>query len=298
VVTVNAWMNTPAGFTLDAAGRVVDVDPVGAMLNPSAPGQVLHMVVAAWLATGWGVAAIHAWLLRSAPGHPFHRKGLALGLLLAGACTLAQPLTGHVIAEATAENQPVKLAALEARWETGPRAAFTLGGWPDEAREETRWGLEIPALLSVLAYGDPDAVVAGLSEVPRAERPPVAVVHAAYQVMLATAGAMALTTVVAAVLAWRRRGVPEDRWFLALVIATGPLGMLGVEAGWTATEVGRQPWVVQGVLRTADAVTPMPGLGVPLVGFVALYVFLGGACALLLRRQFLHSPGVARPGAP
>jgi cytochrome d ubiquinol oxidase subunit I len=293
VVTANAWMNTPTGYTLGPDGSVVDVDPVAAMLNPSALGQVLHMVVAAWLATGWTVAGIHAWLLLREPGsagRAFHHKGLAAALVLAVGFTFLQPLTGHVIAEAVAHNQPVKLAALEARWETGPRAAFTVLGWPDEEAEVTRWGLEIPGLLSILAAGDVNAVVSGLSEVPRSERPPVAVVHAAYQLMLATAAGMGFTGAVAlGLVAWRRR-LPDDRWFLWLVVATSPLGIVGIEAGWTATEVGRQPWVIQGVLRTADAVTPMPGLPVPLAVFVGLYVLLGLACALLLRRQFLHAP--------
>jgi cytochrome d ubiquinol oxidase subunit I len=297
VVTVNAWMNTPTGYTLDAAGRVIDVDPVAAMLNPAAFGQALHMVVAAWLATAWLAAGIHAWLLRRDPADGFHRRGLSLALILAVVLTFAQPLTGHVIAEATAHHQPVKLAALEARWETGPRAAFTVFGWPDEEAEVTRWGLEIPGLLSVLAFGDPDAVVRGLSEVPRSERPPVAVAHAAYQLMLGCAAGMGATAAITLAAAARRRSLPTARWYLALVVATAPLGMLGVEAGWTATEVGRQPWVIHGVLRTADAVTPMPGLQVPLVLFVALYLALGVACALLLRRQFLHTAPARAEGA-
>lgn len=291
VVTANAWMNTPAGFQLAADGTVASIEPLRAMANPSAPGQVLHLLVAAWLSTAWMVAGVHAWLLlRGTGAAAFHRRGLALSLGLAGVCTALQPLTGHTVAEAVAAYQPVKLAALEARWETGPRAPFTIGGWPDEAREVTRFGLEVPALLSVLAHGDPDAVVHGLSEVDPADRPPVAVTHAAYQVMLGTAAGMALTTAVGAALALRRRAVPTHPAFLRLVVATAPLGILGVEAGWTATEVGRQPWIVHGVMRTADAVTPMPHLAIPLVGFTALYAFLAVATALLLRRQFLHAP--------
>ncbi len=292
VVTANAWMNTPTGFTLHPDGSVATVDPLAAMLNPSSLGQVLHMLVAAWLAMAWGAAGIHAWLLRGDRGNAFHRRALALCLVVAGVFTAIQPLTGHVIAEAVAHHQPVKLAALEARWETGPRAAFTIGGWPDEEAEVTRYALEIPALLSILSFGDPDAVVRGLSEVPRDERPPVAIVHAAYQLMLATAGGMALTTAIAAALTVLRRRLPDDPWFLLLVAATGPLGILGIEAGWTATEVGRQPWVVVGWLRTADAVTPMPGLQWTFLGFTVLYVLLGLGCALLLRRQFQHSPVV------
>jgi cytochrome d ubiquinol oxidase subunit I len=147
--------------------------------------------------------------------------------------------------------------------------------------------------LSYAAYDDWDAEVLGLSDVPPDERPPVVVVHAAYQLMLATAAAMGLTGLVCVVLvAVRRRGPPLDRWFLGLVVATAPLGLVGIEAGWTATEVGRQPWIVYGWIRTADAVTPVPNLEITLAATVAVYVGLGVLCLVLLRRQFLHSPSI------
>jgi cytochrome d ubiquinol oxidase subunit I len=291
VVTANAWMNTPTGFTLAADGSVASVDPFGAMMNPSAFGQVLHMTVAAFLATGWLVAGIHAWLLLSDRDNAFHRKALALCLAVAMTCTVLQPITGHRIGQTVAEFQPVKLAALEGLWETQRRAPFTLLGWPDEEAEVTRYAIEIPGLLSWVAYGDVEAEVLGLRDVPVDERPPVAVVHVAYQTMLATAAAMAFTSVVAVVLAVvRRRAPPLDPWFLRLVVATAPLGLVGIEAGWTATEVGRQPWIVYGWMRTADAVTPVPNLAITFVLVVAVYLGLGLLCLLLLRRQFLHSP--------
>lgn len=292
VVCANAWMNTPTGFTLGPGGEVVGIDPVQAMLNPSAFGQALHMTIAAFLATGWAVAGVHAWLLWRGPDNLFHRRGLALGLAVGAVFTLIQPLTGHVVAEAVSHYQPVKLAALEGHWETQTHAPFTIGGWPDEEAEETYYALEIPGMLSYLAFGDVEAEVLGLRDVPPEDRPPVAVTHVAYQIMLGTAGFMGGTTVVVMGLwLWRRR-LPTDPWVLWLVMATSPMGIIGIEAGWTATEVGRQPWVVHGIIRTADAVTPMPNLTLPFLTFTVLYIVLGVVCAALLRRQFVHSPHI------
>lgn len=290
VVCANAWMNTPAGFTLSPDGTLLDVDPVAAMLNPSAVGQALHMWMASYVATAWLVAGVHAALLLPDRSHRFHRLALGLALVVAGVTTALQPLTGHVVAEAVATNQPAKLAALEGLWETQTRAPFTLLGWVDEEAGVTSHGIEIPGLLSLLAHGDLDAEVMGLNDVPAADRPPVLVTHVAYQIMLGCAGAMAATT--AAVVAWAalRRRVPDHTALLWLVIATAPLGMLAIEAGWTATEVGRQPWVIVGYLRTADAVTPMPGLWGPFLMFTALYFGLSILTGLMLLRQFRHSP--------
>ncbi|MCB9674039.1 MAG: cytochrome ubiquinol oxidase subunit I [Alphaproteobacteria bacterium] len=293
VVTANAWMNTPTGFELGPDGSVAIVEPLEAMLNPSAFGQALHMSVAAILATAFAVLGVHAWLLRRDASVAFHRRALALALWIGGVATVAQPITGHFVGEAVAHNQPVKLAALEGLWESHPEGApFSIGGWSDEEAGEACCAIEIPYMLSVLAYGDPFHPVMGLSEVPPDERPPVNVTHTAYQIMLGSMGVMALTIGAAVLLAIRRRGVPDHPAFLAWSMFAGPWGILGIEAGWTATEVGRQPWVIQGVMRTSDAVTPMPGLYAPFVLFAGLYLVLGVLCAALLFRQFdVHSPG-------
>ncbi|MEZ4318457.1 MAG: cytochrome ubiquinol oxidase subunit I [Myxococcota bacterium] len=292
VVCANAWMNTPTGFELGPDGSVAIVRPLEAMLNPSAFGQTLHMSVAAILATAFAVLGVHAWLLRRTPGEPFHRRAILLALVVGGLSTVAQPLTGHFVGEAVAHNQPVKLAALEGLWESHPEGApFSIGGWSDEEAGEQHYALEIPYLLSVLAFSDPFHPVEGLREVEPDLRPPVNVTHLAYQLMLASMGVMALTMGLAVVLAVRRRGLPDHPAFLAWCMFAGPWGILGIEAGWTATEVGRQPWVIQGVMRTSDAVTPMPGLAAPFALFALLYLVLGVVCAALLFRQFdVHSP--------
>ena len=216
-----------------------------------------------------------------------HRLGLLLGLGVAAVFTVIQPLTGHVVAEQVAHHQPVKLAALEGLWETQTHAPFTILGLPDEEAEVTRYAIEIPGALSWLAHGDVDAEVLGLSDVPPEDRPPVLVTHVAYQIMLGTAGVMFGTLAVVGALWLRRRRFPFDRGVLWLITLTGPMGIVGIEAGWTATEVGRQPWVIQGVLRTADAVTPMPGLTIPFLVFTLLYLVLCVLTVVLLRRQFI-----------
>jgi len=294
VVTANAWMNTPTGFRM-VNGRAVDIDPIAAMMNPAAFAEILHMVIAAYLAVGFAVAAIHAWLLRRDPRNQFHRRAYAIAFTVAAASALLQPLSGDMIARMVARTQPVKLAAMEGQWRTERGAPLRIGGLPDAGAEVTRHAIEIPHGLSVLAYHDPDALVRGLGEVPRDRRPPVAIVHVAFQVMVASGLAMAAVALLGAGLAWRRRGIPDAPWFLALVAGCGPLGFLGLEAGWTVTEVGRQPWIIQGVMRTAQAVTPVPHLVVPFAIFTALYLFLGVTVVFLLRRQVSARPRMLAP---
>lgn len=288
VICANAWMNDPAGYTM-VQGQITSIRPWEAMFNPSAGHQGLHMGIAAYQAVGFGAAAMHALALLRRPDHRLHRRGLALALAMGGLFALIQPLSGHQSAEHIAERQPMKLAAAEAHWETRAGAPALLGGWADEAAETTRYAIEIPYLLSVLATGDPHGVVPGLKEVPPENRPPVAVTHLAFDLMVGCGMAMAGLAVVAAGLAWKRREWLLSRRFLWVIVAMGPLGFVAIEAGWIVTEVGRQPWIIAGVMRTSEAVTPLPGLAAPFLGFTALYVALSLAVVRLLRRQVLIS---------
>ena len=275
VVLVNAWMNTPIGFTLDAAGAFTRIDPVVAMRSPAAFAQVLHMLLASYAATGMAVAGVHAWMLLRGAAPAFHGRALALALCVGAPAAVVQPVSGDLSARVVAETQPVKLAALEGQWATERGAPLRIGGWPDASREETRWALEIPYGLSLLAFHDPHAEVRGLSSVPAADRPPVRVVHLAFQTMVGLGSTMALVALWAAWIAWRRRELSSHRSLLRALVLVAPFGFLATEAGWIVTEVGRQPWVIQGYMRTASAVTPMPGLVVPMVTFTALYIGLG-----------------------
>jgi cytochrome d ubiquinol oxidase subunit I len=281
VVMVNAWMNTPVGFEL-SNGRLTNIDPVAAMQSPAAFPQALHMLIAAYAATGLAVAGVHALMLLRGGSSVFHRRALSIALLVGAPAAIIQPVSGDLSARLVAATQPIKLAAMEAQWETERGAGLSIGGWPDEEREETRWALQIPYALSLLAYHDPQAEVKGLKTVARADRPPVAIVHLAFQVMVALGTAMALVSGWAAWTAWRRRDLTQPRALLRALVLIAPFGFIATEAGWIVTEVGRQPWVVQGLLRTSDAVTPMPGLIVPMMLFTLLYIGLAVIVVLLI----------------
>ena len=294
VVIANAWMNTPRGFRL-VDGRALDVDPWAAMANPAALSEALHMALAAYVAIGFAVAGIHAFVLLRQPGHPLHRRALAIALAVGGVAALLQPLSGDLSARQVARHQPAKLAAMEGVFRTQRAAPLTVGGWPDEEARVTRFAIEIPYGLSLMAFHDPRAEVQGLDAVPRADWPPVAVVHVAFQVMVGCGSLLALLALGGGWLAWRGRAVPEQRWYLKALLLASPLGLVALEAGWTVTEVGRQPWIIRGVLRTAEAVTPMPGLQVPLVAFTLLYLLLGTVVVVLLKRQVFASREPALP---
>jgi cytochrome d ubiquinol oxidase subunit I len=292
VVMANAWMNTPAGFRM-AAGRVVSVDPLAALFNPAAFQQTLHMTLAAFVATGFAVAGIHAALLLRGPATPFHRAALGLALLVAVPAAILQPLSGDISARAVARQQPAKLAALEALFTTTTGAPLTIGGLPDAADGTMRFGLRIPYGLSLLAFHDPAARVAGLDQVPRADWPPVAIVHLAFQAMVGLGTFLALLSLVIAWRTWRRRPIAGSRGLLRAIAIAGPCGFLAIEAGWTVTEVGRQPWIITGILRTRDAVTPMPGIALPFALFTLLYIGLAAAVVWLLYRQIVRMPAAA-----
>lgn len=291
VVIANAWMNAPAGFEL-INGQIANVDPIAAMRNAAALSQTLHMTLAAYAATGFAVAGIHAFLLLKDPANAFHRRALEIALLVGAPAAVLQPLSGDVAARHLAVHQPVKLAAAEAVFHTRAGAPLTLGGWPDMAARETRFGVEIPYGLSLLAFHDPRAVVKGLDLVSPDDWPNVPAVHLSFQLMVAMGTYLAVVGLWAAWLAWRRVDLAHQRWLMRAVTLATPLGFLAVEAGWMVTELGRQPWVIYGVLRTRDAVTPMPGLVVPFVVFTLLYCFLGVIVVWLLYRQILRSPAV------
>ena len=289
VVTANAWMNSPAGFEL-VGGRPVNVDPIAAMLNPMAFQQTLHMTLAAYAATGFAVAGLHAFLLLFDRTNAFHRRALSAALVVGAPAAILQPISGDLSARAVAAQQPVKLAAMESHFETMAGAPLTIGGFPDLNTAQTRYAIRIPYGLSLLAFHDPKAVVRGLNDFPRDQWPNIAVVHTAFQIMVALGSYMALVSIWAGWLAYRRRDLTANRWLLRALALGCPMGFIAIEAGWTVTEVGRQPWVIQGVLRTADAVTPMPGLIVPFLLFTLLYCFLGVIVAWLLYRQIIRSP--------
>lgn len=293
VICANAWMNAPEGFAM-VNGVVTNVDPIDAMFNAAAPSQVLHMTLAAYAACGFAAAGVHAYALyRGTPHRAFHRAALQIALIMGLPAAVLQPLSGDISARSVAERQPVKFAAMEGHLRTGP-ADFVIGGWPDEATLTHRGAIEVPGALSFMTTGSTKTVIPGVDQVPAEDRPPLAIVHTAFQIMIGCGMLMMALAAWGAWRTWRRRrgkgtALPDDRAFLLAVILASPLGFVAVEAGWTVTEVGRQPWIVHGILRTADAVTPMPGLGVTFALFTALYFGLAIAVVFLLRRQILKT---------
>lgn len=287
VVFANAWMNAPTGFRL-VDGKPVDIDPIAAMLNPAAFSQSLHMTLAAFATTGIAVAGIHAGMLRRDASSAFHRAALKVALMVAVPASLLQVVSGDLSAKFLATWQPVKLAAMEGHFETARGASLVIGGIPDEDAGVTRYAITVPRMLSVLAFGDPDAEVRGLNAFPRAEWPPVAITHGAFQVMVGLGSLMALASLWVIVCWVRKREVARNRPLLSFLALLTPAGFIAVEAGWVVTEVGRQPWIIHGFMRTADAVTPMPGLVIPFTIFTGLYLFLGVIAAWLLWAQIIR----------
>ena len=287
VVFANAWMNAPTGFRL-VDGKPVDIDPIAAMLNPAAFSQSLHVTLAAFATTGIAVAGIHAWMLRRDASSAFHRAALKVALMVAVPASLLQVVSGDLSAKFLATWQPVKLAAMEGHFETARGASLVIGGIPDEDAGVTRYAITVPRMLSVLAFGDPDAEVRGLNAFPRAEWPPVAITHGAFQVMVGLGSLMALASLWVIVCWVRKREVALNRPLLTFLALLTPAGFIAVEAGWVVTEVGRQPWIIHGFMRTADAVTPMPGLVIPFTIFTGLYLFLGVIVAWLLWAQIIR----------
>ena len=281
VVCANAWMQQPRGFDL-VNGKVTNVDPWAAMFNPATPPQTVHMLLAAFIVAGFLVASVYAVALLRGRRDRYHRLGFLLAFPVAAAVVPALVAVGDWAAHFVATNQPVKLAAMEGVFQTARGVPLHVGGV--EVDGELRYAVEIPYGLSLLAHWDPDAEVAGLERVPPADRPPVTVVHLAFQLMVGAGLALLGLGAWFALAWWRRRDLPRSRWFLRAAALSGAAAVLALEAGWVTTEVGRQPWIVWGVLRTSEAVSSAPGLRYGLYLLLVVYGLLTAATVYVLRR--------------
>lgn len=285
VVSANAWMNSPRGFVW-VHQHAENVNPWASLCNPAVISEGIHMIIAAFLATSLAIAGLHALALLKGKNKELHQGAMRLALPVAAVAALLQVVSGDYSARDVAHRQPVKFAAMEALFHTEQPAAFVLGGIPNERTQSVRGGIYIPKLLGFLAHHDFQARVIGLDSVAKGERPPVVVTHVAFQLMIAIGTLLAGGALVVLFTRWLRPLWWWHRKFLRGVVLVMPLGFVALEAGWTVTEVGRQPWIIYGVLRTKDAVTPMPGLWGTFVLFAIIYLFLAGMVAWLLRRQF------------
>jgi cytochrome bd ubiquinol oxidase subunit I len=291
VISVNGWMNHPTGFRL-VNGKVVDVHPVKALFeNSYFWHEFVHMYLAGYMVTGFLLVAVYAHArLRGRFGR-YERTALAIPLTVAVLASPVQVLVGDWAGRDVADAQPAKLAAFEGLARTTKGAPVHLLGWYSGGR--VRDGIAIPKLLSLLAYHDANATVRGLDSVPPDERPPVNVVRIAFQVMVGIGTLLAVLGVVALVVRVRRKRFPESVWFHRALVAAGPLSLVALLAGWTTTEVGRQPWIVYRVLRTSQAVTAAPGIPVGYGTLVLVYLGLALAVAFILRRL----AAMPQPGA-
>lgn len=281
VVAANAWMNSPTGFDW-VDGEAHNVDPVAAMFNEAWLHQSLHMQLAAIQAVGFAVGGVHAFLYLRGRAPDLNLRALKIAMVFGATAAILQPMAGHFAGERVAHLQPAKLAAIEGHFETSTHAPLTIGGIPDEETRTMSWGIEIPGMLSVLAHRDPSAEVIGLDRFPEEDWPPVLITHIAFQVMVGIGMLMAGLGVLYFWFRWKG-GFP--RWFLGALAFATPLGMIAIEAGWIVTELGRQPWIIYGVMRTEDAVTPVPGMVYHFYLFVALYLGLAIVTTWLFARQ-------------
>jgi cytochrome d ubiquinol oxidase subunit I len=294
VVAANSWMNSPAGFEW-VNGQALNIDPVAAMFNRAWLHQTVHMQVAAIQAVGFAVAGLHAFLLLKGKQSALHARALKIAMVFATVASIIQPLVGHFAAQKVAEYQPAKLAAMEAHFHTESRASLIIGGIPDVETGEVHGAIKIPGALSFLAFNDFNATVKGLHDLPRDEWPPVMVTHFAFQIMVGL-GTLMIGLGILYVFFVRKGNMPP--WFLKVLVLATPIGFIAIEAGWVVTEVGRQPWIIYGIMKTKDAVTPMPGIQFHFYLFLVLYFFLSFVTAWLFRRQLQVAESNMNNGGP
>jgi len=283
VVAANGWMNSPSGFDY-IDGQFLNIDPVQAMLNPAWFTQALHMTLAAFTATGFAVAGIHAYQVFKGRRVKLHTKAFKIAITFGAIAAILQPISGDISAKDIAERQPVKLAAMEAHYNTEKGAPLYIGGIVNSETQEVKYKLAIPGMLSFLAFGDFDAEVKGLNDFPEDERPNVPIVHYAFQTMVGIGGILMLAGLVYFISLKRKKWFTNNKYWLLFVLLA-PLGFIALEAGWIVTEVGRQPWIIHKIMRTKDAVTPMPGIVFSFYTYVVVYVTLSIAVTWLMIRQ-------------
>jgi cytochrome bd ubiquinol oxidase subunit I len=282
VVAANSWMNQPDGFRLAADGTVTDVNALDAFFNGAVAYEAPHMILAAYIVTGFLVASVYAVGMLRGRRDRHHRLGLLIPFTVAAIATPIQFAVGDTAARAIAKDQPVKFAAMECVQETATHVTEYLGGrcTPDGVKG----GIGIPGFDSWLVGFSTDTQVIGLDSVPPDERPPAnTLLHWAFDAMVGICTALMALGAWLAIAWWRRRDIPRTKWFLRATAVSGAAAVVALECGWIVTEVGRQPWIVYEVMRTEDAVTQAGGVEVSLAAVVVLYTALGVATVLVLR---------------
>jgi cytochrome d ubiquinol oxidase subunit I len=278
ILSANSWMHTPAGYVM-VDGRFFPTDWIAIIFNPSFPYRLTHTVTGFFVTTGFVVAGVSAWHVARGSHVAESRQALKMTLALLLGLVPLQIVLGDLHGLNTLAHQPVKVAAMEGQWETQPRAPAVLFALPDERTERNRYEIAIPGLASVYLTHDIDGVVPGLKSVPAGDRPPVLPIFFAFRIMVGIGVLMLLVVAWGGWLRWRGR-LFDTPGFLRVCVLMMPAGFVAVIAGWTVTEVGRQPWVIYGLLRTRDAVSPsLTGLDVvfSLAAYAIVYAIVFGA---------------------
>jgi cytochrome d ubiquinol oxidase subunit I len=282
VVTANSWMNQPQGFVLDGAGKVVETEPFKVLFNPAWSYEVPHMILAAYMVVGFLVASIYAVGMLRGRRDRLHRLGLLIPLTIACIATPIQLFVGDTAARAVADHQPAKFAGMECIQKTGTDQTEYVGGICTSSG--VKGAIAIPGLDSFLVGFSTDTKVTGLEDIPADERPPAdTLLHLSFDAMVGLGTLLLLLGLWLAWAWWRRREIPPTPWFLRAVAVSGAAAILALWFGWIVTEVGRQPWIVQGYMRTSEAVTEAKGIWFAFGGVLILYAALGTGAVLVLR---------------
>lgn len=282
ITIVNAFMNAPQGFDLEN-GQLVNVSPIVAMFNPAMPTKVAHVLVTAYMTSAFVLAAVGAFRLLKGSNHIYHKKALFLTMKIGLIFSIASAVIGDFSGKYLAKYQPEKLAAAEWHFETEEGAPLILYGVLEN--EEVKYALKIPFALSILAHSAPNAEVIGLDQFPEDEVPPL-YIHYLFDVMVTIGMWMTLLSLVYLVGTWKKWRFTSSRWFHWLIVLGGPLSVLAIEAGWWLDEVGRQPWILRGVMRTKEAATTSGQVDFMLLLFAGLYLILGIGSIVVLMRMF------------
>ena len=292
VVTANAWMNSPEGFR-EVGGKLVSVQPWRAMFNKATWPETTHMLLSAFMVTGFVTAGVYAYAMLSGRDDVYHRTGLRISLGLGAIVAPLQVIVGDWAARYVGADQPTKLAAIEGLTHTTSGADLSIGGIYSGG--SLHGAIHIPRGLSLLLHLDPNAKVMGLDAVPESLRPPVAIVHLAFDTMVGLGVGLLALGAWFGYAAWRGHRLPRSRWFLRATAISGVAAVVAMESGWIVTEVGRQPWIVYGFLKTSNAVNPAPGIdwGAPIL--TAVYAVLTVVLVYVLRRMTRHTPVPTAP---
>lgn len=301
ILSVNSWMHTPAGYAMNADGQLISAGSwLAIVFNPSFPYRLAHTVSAAYLTTAFMVGGVGAWHLLKDRKNPRARLMFSMAMWMAAIVAPVQIVLGDMHGLNTLEHQPVKVMAVEGHYQSHPEGApLILFGIPNSAENRVDYAVQIPKLSSLILKHDLNAPLAGLDTVPVTARPPVGIVFWAFRIMVGLGFLMAALGAVS-LLARARDKLYDWKWLHRFALAMGPSGLLAVLAGWVTTEVGRQPWTIYGLLRTAESASPLeaPAVAASLLAFVVVYFAVFGAGVLYILKLMAKPPALHEPEPP